>query len=118
MKLFAVYDRKTEMYLPPFCAETPGAAERDFANAVNSENHHFGMWPEDYTLAYIADYDQSNGHVEARIATTICTAIQVKKHGTQEQPDNSVTSFNDGAPILGSTIGADSANGVSEEQDA
>lgn len=88
--VYKVYDSKVEQYLPAFEAPTHGAAERSFAEAVNSQNHDFSKHPEDYSLHHVGTSDSVTGELEAHQIITVCTAIQVKKNGT----DSSITPLN------------------------
>lgn len=57
LKMFAVYDSKTEAYFPPFYNTTNAAALRDFADKVNTPNHHWARHPEDFSLFCVGVYD-------------------------------------------------------------
>lgn len=81
-RLFAVWDSKVEEYLPLFQEATPASAERAFREAVNSSDHHFGKYPEDFTLFQIGTLDTKKGLVE-QDKFSICNGIEVK-HGTDQ----------------------------------
>lgn len=49
-KIFAVYDSKVEAFMQPFFMPAKGAAIRAFTDLVNSKDHSFSKYAEDYTL--------------------------------------------------------------------
>lgn len=63
IKLFSVYDVKTAVYTPVFPALTCEGAKRQFGDMVGDSNHVYGKHPADFTLFYVADYDDSNGKI-------------------------------------------------------
>lgn len=82
-KIFATYDIQAKAFLPMFQASTYGVAERSFSDAVNSENHQFGKYPEDYRLMHLGEIDIVTGVIEPGNPVLVCTAEQVL-HGTQD----------------------------------
>lgn len=60
LKLYTVYDVKTEAYLKPFEANAKGEAIRLFKKSVNTPDHPFQQYPEDFTLFEIGEWDNSN----------------------------------------------------------
>lgn len=64
MKIFTVYDSKAEAYLQPFFAKTHGLAIRQFQQAVNTADHQFHNYAEDYTLFVIGMWDENNCLIE------------------------------------------------------
>lgn len=48
--LYAVYDSKAGMFLPPFPAGTDSVAVRNFADAVQNPQSPLNKHPEDYSL--------------------------------------------------------------------
>lgn len=64
LKVFTVYDSKTEAYLQPFCAITKAAAIRAITDSVNNPKSEFHRWPADYTLFEIGEYDDAKAQYE------------------------------------------------------
>jgi len=60
LKLFTVYDSKTEAFIQPFYELTTAAALRSFAEAANTEKHAFSKSGADYTLFELGTFDQTN----------------------------------------------------------
>jgi hypothetical protein len=82
-KVFTVYDAKTKAYLPPFHSHALGQAERSFTEACNDPSHEFSKYAEDFTLFYIADFDDEKAHYNMLKAPfSLGTAIQFKKVAT------------------------------------
>lgn len=80
MKLFTVYDSKTECYGKPFCLTTKGEALRGFADVANDPQTQLCKYPADFTLFELGDWDDSNAQFsihEAKI--NLGTAIEFKK---------------------------------------
>jgi len=68
LKVFTVYDSKTEAYLQPFCAITKASAIRAIIDSVNNPKSDFYKWPADYTLFEIGNYDDQKGSYEMNAA--------------------------------------------------
>lgn len=60
VKLFVVYDSKTEALLQPFFAQTVAAAVRTCENSCKNPQSGFSANPADYTLFEIAEFDDLN----------------------------------------------------------
>lgn len=60
-QMYTVYDSKAETYLPPFFVPARGLAIRAFEDCVNSDDHHFGKHPADYTLFFLGSFDTDTG---------------------------------------------------------
>lgn len=59
LKVFTIYDSKSEAYLPPFMMKTPGEAERALKACVNDPEHNFCKYSADFTLFEIGTWDDS-----------------------------------------------------------
>lgn len=91
LKVYSVYDQKTNIYNTPFYNSTHGEAERNFKDAVNEPNSRLGAHPEDYTLAHIGEYDDNTGKLTSLKAPDhMLPATQVKKDYVPEQTTHSV----------------------------
>lgn len=62
-KVFTVWDAKAEAYASPFVAQTVGLATRTFEDLVNTPDHQFCKYPDDYSLVEIGEYDDSTGRI-------------------------------------------------------
>ncbi len=59
--MFTVHDSKAETFLPPFFVPSRGLAIRAFEDCINSNEHHFGKHPADYTLFSLGFFDTDSG---------------------------------------------------------
>lgn len=86
LKTFTVYDDKAEAYLAPFFVPTAGVAVRTFRDCANSESHHFGQNPADYTLFEIGEFDDATAIFKAYDSfKNLGTALSYQNH--EDIPD-------------------------------
>lgn len=66
MKLcvFAVYDSKVRMFAKPLSARTIEEGRRAFKHISTDKDTEVCASPSDYTLFYIADFDQETGELQ------------------------------------------------------
>lgn len=67
LKLFVVYDAKTESYGVPFFRDFTANAIREWqevASNKSDKNNQIAKFPSDFTLFEIGSYEQSTGLVE------------------------------------------------------
>lgn len=60
-KIFSVYDKAAQAYLPPFFMPARGQAIRAFSDMVNSSDNQFGKHPEDYQLHELGEFNDDSG---------------------------------------------------------
>ena len=75
--MFCVVDAKTGVYSHPFYEVTRGSAVRAFTDTVHTKDHPFNRHPEDYSLCYLGQYDDSNATIVSGVPEIIATAINV-----------------------------------------
>lgn len=63
MKIFSIFDKKSEGYKPPFACPTIGQAERSFLDACNEEGTDLHKHPEDYQLWMVGTFDIYSGEI-------------------------------------------------------
>lgn len=63
LRMFGVYDVKSDSYHTPFFMPTNGMAIRVFKDMANDVNSFIGMHPEDYKLVLLAEFDNQNGEI-------------------------------------------------------
>lgn len=61
LKMFSVFDSKTEAFMAPFFSLATGSAMRSFETAANEEGHDFQKFGGDYSLFEIGAFDQFTG---------------------------------------------------------
>lgn len=66
VKMFVIYDSKSESYGQPFYQQATGAAIRGFSDEANGKraDSAIAAHPEDYTLFEIGTYNHSTGLIE------------------------------------------------------
>lgn len=60
LKIFTVFDARVQAYLPPFYDRSVGSAIRSFEQAANDVKHTFGMYPADFTLFELGEFEDSS----------------------------------------------------------
>lgn len=75
--LFSVYDKKADLFGPPFLAENEGVAVRMFEQMVMAPENMVSSYPEDFTLECIGTFDPATGVVERANIGQIATATAV-----------------------------------------
>lgn len=81
LKVFGIYDSKTEAYLPPFMMSTIGEAERAITNHVNDPEHNFCKYAEDFTLFELGLWDNLTGRYELHDAPKSISVLCHYKRG-------------------------------------
>lgn len=76
MEIMTVLDMVAQRYLEPFFTPTIDAAIRSFRAAVNTPEHQFAKFPEDYVLYHIGRWDEETGEVEGVEGRKIAMASQ------------------------------------------
>lgn len=85
MKMFVVYDCKTEAYLLPHFFRTRGEAMRAYLTACNDSSSNFCSSPSDYTFFEIGEYCDSSGVVSMHSSkVNLGTALELKTQTIKE----------------------------------
>lgn len=80
LKMFSVYDVKSESFSKPFYALTKGEAIRIFTEAANDTSSNIGKYPEDFSLFDLGSFDESNASIAPNLApVSIGTALEFVK---------------------------------------
>ncbi len=61
--LFSVFDTAAGAFLDPFVAPSIEYAIRSFRQAVNTAEHQFNRFPEDYTLFHVGVFAIESGEI-------------------------------------------------------
>lgn len=80
MKLFCVFDAKGAFYTPPFPEIREETAIRKFSDSVNDPRpgNNWASHPEDYSLFYVGEFDDSTATFKPCTAVALVTAAAVK----------------------------------------
>lgn len=80
LKVFAVYDSKSENFGTPMFMLTEGVATRSFEDECNRKESQLYQHPEDYGLFHIADYEDQSGVITPlKQPKSLGMAIEYKK---------------------------------------
>ena len=63
LKVYSVYDSKTQAYMSPWFARSRGEAIRSFTEAVNDPKSMFHKYPADFTMFELGTWDDQAGTV-------------------------------------------------------
>lgn len=61
MKIYSIFDKKVAAYGPVMSFQNEIDAKRYFGACVVNADTIVGMYPEDYVLTYIGDFDEESG---------------------------------------------------------
>lgn len=64
--VYSVYDSKLKAYMLPFYAATEAVAIRSFSNAANDDSTGLAKNPADYTLFFLATFNDESGEIVMR----------------------------------------------------
>lgn len=62
-KMFAILDEKSKAFLTPFFSDNAATAARMLESSVADKNSFFGMFPADYSVYCVGEFDSSTGKV-------------------------------------------------------
>ncbi len=77
LKMFCVFDKKTEIYHPPLFAHNTGHAMRIFGDIIANGGTQVGKFPGDFQLWEIGDFNDANACVIACTPHLICEATEL-----------------------------------------
>lgn len=60
-KVYTIFDMKVGAYMQPFFMRQNGEAIRAFTDLANDKSKTIGANPEDFSLYYIAEFDDESG---------------------------------------------------------
>lgn len=73
--IFTVWDSAAGAFLDPFVAPSIEFAIRSFRQAVNTPEHQFNVFPDDYTLFYVGVFDATSGALEGQSPQSLGVAV-------------------------------------------
>ncbi len=74
--IYTVHDIKAETFMPPFFVPSKGLAIRAFEDCINSQDHHFGKHPADYTLFQLGSFDTDSGEFSLTDRTSVGNGVE------------------------------------------
>ena len=75
-KMYSIFDSKAQVYNPPFFNLTHGEAERNFSQLVSDPKSTLFLYPKDFDLYYLGEYDDNTGKFNPCPPTHMCSAVQ------------------------------------------
>ena len=88
LRAYSIRDSKSESYNTPFFQTTHGEAERTFRTAVNDPKTQLSMYPEDFHLYYLGDFDSEQGTIVPEDAPKhMLHAVHCVKNQLTPQPE-------------------------------
>lgn len=92
MRLYSIYDSKAEQFSPPQVYLNDMLALRAFEGIVNDDKMLIKKYPEDFTLYYIGNLNDSNGRYYIENCDESCIPVMVGRAIEYVQPvDNGST---------------------------
>ncbi len=82
--LYAVHDSKACAYLAPFTAPTHAVACRHVVRAALTEGHDFNLFPGDYTLFQVGEWDENSGGIQALLSHESIGNVLAMKSAAEE----------------------------------
>ena len=90
--IFTVYDQKAVTFMPPFFVPSKGLAIRAFEDCINSEDHHFGKHPADYTLFSLGSFDTDLGEFVLTDRISVGNGVEFLNPFKPDTPQNANSS--------------------------
>lgn len=81
LKIFSIFDAKTNVFSRPFYSLTTGEATRTFTDAVSDPQSMMNRHPEDYFLYEIGQYDDATASIEMGAPNALGSASDFKIEG-------------------------------------
>jgi hypothetical protein len=76
VKIYSVYDVKSELFSTPHFVQSDGVAIRSFSTACEDESTQFNKYPSDFSLFHIGVYNIETGEIESTTPRQICNASE------------------------------------------
>lgn len=76
-KAYSVFDVKAAAYDSPFFFSTDAVAVRSFQEVVNTKGTPFNMYPGDFTLYHVGDFNEATGEMVGVQPRILCTAASL-----------------------------------------
>ena len=85
-QLFSVFDHAAQRFLSPFYSPTIEYAIRQFRATVNTLDHQFNKFPEDYTLFHLGEFNQELGVIKA-LASPAPLGVAITMLESNQRPE-------------------------------
>lgn len=78
-QVFAIYDMKADAHMKPFFLQNEAMAKRSFIGAAKDKESPMGMFPEDFYLACLGDWEDESGEFRPDGAGVVMSGAALKK---------------------------------------
>lgn len=75
MRVFSLYDVKSECYLPVMCQETRGQAIRQISDVISDGRTQVSRYPEDFKLYELGEFDNKSGELKAMVPPAFVVSV-------------------------------------------
>ena len=76
-KIYSVFDTKADSYMQPFFMPNDDLAIRGVTTLVREEGHPFMLYPEDYMLVSVGEWDEGSGTIEKTSIIVVCNLSEL-----------------------------------------
>lgn len=84
--VYSIKDTKVGIFNPPFYMEHEGQAIRTITSVVNDKNTQIHMYPEDFELWYLGEFNDSTAEFNQGEKKMVCTANSCRRRDVQTTP--------------------------------
>lgn len=92
LQIYSIYDKKGEVYHPPFYQHNDATAKRQFNEMCKDKNQPMAHYPEDYQLFRLGVFNDDSGKIEGvNNPTFVCNATSIysnEEKDKQEEKDS------------------------------
>lgn len=78
-RCFSVYDAKTAYFQPPFFSPTIPSGVRMFQRLVNDPGSMVYSYPQDFSLMFVGEFDDTTGQLRAVTPEIVATGSQMRE---------------------------------------
>lgn len=79
MRIFSIFDKKTNVYGRPFFAVNNGSAIRSISDEMERPESALGRHPSDYCICSLGSYDDLSGSIDPENVVVVMECSQLVK---------------------------------------
>jgi hypothetical protein len=76
LKMYSVYDTKSELFSSPHFLQSDGVAVRSFSTACDDPKTQLAMYPEDFSLYCVGTFNIESGNISPIQPKQLCNAAE------------------------------------------
>lgn len=77
LSIYALHDSKAEAYTQPFYAINDSVAMRNVSSSINQPGNDVHLYPSDFTLYRIGEFDDTNAHIIPSDLVRLCNCSEL-----------------------------------------